>query len=82
MDRLTGLHIACKMLENVEPLNVYRVVILSIFLTLFYITPYVDSVLSAFIIRQWFNNDLMVEKRIIKELTDKNYVSRYTMNKE
>ena len=57
MDSLTGFQVGCKMLESVAPRKLYRVVILSIFLTLFTWHSYLDSVLSAFIIWQCFKID-------------------------
>jgi len=44
------------MLGSVVPGNLYRV-ILPIFVTVFYITPYLDTVLSAFSIVQCFKTD-------------------------
>ena len=53
---LTSFHASCRKLVS-RGTKIYRVVILSIFLTPFYITPYSDSVLCVFIIRQGFKTE-------------------------
>jgi len=53
---LTSFYVSNATLEGVRRYTIYRVS-LSIFLTVFYVTPYLDSVMSAFIILQCFKTE-------------------------
>ena len=54
-ESFTGVHVYCGTFQRVSSNENF--IMLSIFLPLFYITPYLDSVLSAFIIQQCFKTE-------------------------
>jgi hypothetical protein len=81
-DGLTGFHVGFKMLDT-SALRTLYTVILSIFLTVFYITPYLDSVLYIFIILQCFKSDQIGRKYSYNRTNRYPHpVSPCTVNKE